>query len=90
MMDEALVEDLKATFLFEECTDEQVRWVAKHAEVVTRQGGDFLFTDAAIPDAFWVLLEGELEYSRRLDGREIVLERATTPGTWVGGCRVSR
>ena len=84
MMDEALVAELKATFLFEACTDEQVRWVAEHAEVVTRPAGDFLFTDAATPDAFWVLLDGELEYSRRLDGREIVLERATRPGTWGG------
>lgn len=84
MTDEALVAELQATFLFEECTDEQVRWVADHAEVVVRHAGELLFSETAVPDAFWVLLDGELEYSRNVGGREIVLQRGTRPGTWGG------
>ena len=83
-MDEALVAELKTTFLFEECTDEQVRWVADHSEAVVRRAGETLFGEEAMPDAFWVLLDGEIEYSRTVGGREIVLERASQPGTWGG------
>jgi signal transduction histidine kinase len=82
--DEALVAELKATFLFEECTDEQVRWVADHAEVVVRRAGESLFEEAEEPDAFWVLLDGELQYSRTVSGREIVLSRESRPGIWGG------
>ncbi|MEA2585698.1 MAG: hypothetical protein QOF33_3783 [Thermomicrobiales bacterium] len=84
MTHDTLVAELKATFLFEDCTDEQVRWVADHADVVLMDAGASLFTEAAIADAFWVLLDGELQLSKRIDGREIVFERAAQPGTWAG------
>jgi signal transduction histidine kinase len=81
---EALVSELKSTFLFEECTDEQLRWIADNSEVVELPAGEALYTEAAIPDSFWVLLEGEVEFSRMIDGRRIALERATRPGIWGG------
>jgi len=84
MTDEALVAELKATFLFEECSDQQVRWVADHAEVVLKAAGAALVTQGVPPDAFWVLLDGEVEYSRDVDGREVVLDRASRPGVWGG------
>jgi signal transduction histidine kinase len=82
--DNGLVAELKATFLFEECTDEQVGWVADHADVVRLDAGTTLFTEVQVPDAFWVLLDGEVEFSRRIDGREFVLTRESRPGIWGG------
>jgi signal transduction histidine kinase len=84
MIDTALVAELKATFFFEECSDEQLRWIVDHSEVVSLESGTTLFTEAVLPDAFWVLLDGELQLSKSVDGREIVLERAARPGTWAG------
>src|SRR5262249_42923091 len=84
MTDGTLVAELKATFLFEECTDEQIRWVVDHAEVVSIAAGTFLFTEAAASDAFWVLLDGEIEFSRRIEGREVVASRESRPGSWAG------
>jgi signal transduction histidine kinase len=84
MTDASLVAELKATFLFEQFTDEQVSWVADHADVVRLDAGSRLFTEETEPDAFWVLLDGEMEFSRLVDGREVVLVRESQPGSWGG------
>ena len=73
---------LKATFLFETCTDEQVHWVIDHVTVATKPARTMLFTEVAIPDAFWVLLDGAMQFSRTVDGREMVFQIATRPGSW--------
>lgn len=83
-MGDALIAELRATFLFEDCTDEQLEWIVAHAEVVSLPAGTSLFTEAAIPDAFWVLLDGEMQFSRTVEGREIALDSAAQPGRWAG------
>ena len=79
-----LIDELRATFLFEAFDDEQLRWVVANTEVVRLPAGTVLFTENATPDAFWVLLDGALQLSHPAEGRRIVLETADVPGTWGG------
>jgi signal transduction histidine kinase len=84
MSELSLPDELRTIFLFEECTEDQIQWVATNAEAVRIPAGTLLFSEAAVPDAFWVLLEGELEFSGRSEGHEIIFDRSTRPGVWGG------
>lgn len=76
--------ELRETFLFEDCTDEQLHWIIDQSRVEEIAAGTILFQEGALADSFWVLLHGEIVVFRTMDGREIVLERTTRPGTWSG------
>ncbi len=78
------IEELRATFLFETFSDEQLEWLTTHAEEMQLEGGTELFTQSQAPDALWVLLEGEIQFYRVMNGRVIELETSVQPGNWGG------
>ncbi len=77
-------EELRRTFLFEAFSDEQLRWVMEHGEVVQVPPGTKLLTEGEPVDVMWVLLDGQIELFRMVGGRETVVETADAPGTWAG------
>ena len=77
-------EELRATFLFEAFSDEQLGWVLEHAAVEALAAGTPLLTEGQPSDDLWVLLEGQLQISRDVGGREVILETSEAPGTWAG------
>lgn len=80
----ALALELRETFFFEECTDEQLRWTVDNSTVEVINGGTVLFPENVLADSLWILLNGEVQVSRTIDGREIIIDRTTRPGTWSG------
>lgn len=81
---EALIAELRATFLFEPFSEEQLYWLVAHAEVVEVASGEYVFTEAEAPDALWVLLSGEWRLGRTVGGRHVVVGTSSTPGVWAG------
>jgi len=81
---ESLIAELRATFLFEPFSEEQLYWLVARAAVVPLERGAYAFTEQQPPDALWVLLSGEWRLSRTVAGREVVMETSSTPGVWAG------
>ena len=81
---EELIEELRATFLFEPFSEEQLYWLVAHATVVSLEAGEYAFTEKQPPDALWVLLSGEWRLSRTVGGRTAVVGTSSTPGVWAG------
>jgi signal transduction histidine kinase len=79
-----LVAELRATFLFEPFSEEQLYWLAAHSSVVSLEAGEYAFTEQQPADALWVLLSGEWRLSRSVSGRNVVVSTSSTPGLWAG------
>jgi signal transduction histidine kinase len=69
--------------LFEGVSDDEIRWLIDHSHEETLQDGDFFFRENGPADRFGIVLEGELQASRMVDGREIIM--GTTPRGIMGG-----
>jgi CRP-like cAMP-binding protein len=69
--------------LFEGVSDDEIRWLIDHSHEETLQDGDFFFRENGPADRFCIVLEGELQVSRTVDGREIIM--GTTPRGIMGG-----
>jgi signal transduction histidine kinase len=80
----ALVDELRALPIFELFSEEQLVWTAERGEVVERSADTFLFRTGDVPDGFWVLLEGEIEISRRIVDWEGPVGSSDQPGAWAG------
>ncbi|BCL78601.1 sensor histidine kinase [Ktedonobacteria bacterium brp13] len=83
-MDKATIEELRATFLFENCTEEQLQWLRECGEVVVFEAGKSVIVDGKPANAFWVLLAGKLQVTRKYNGRDFVVEISDRPGSWAG------
>jgi signal transduction histidine kinase len=78
------IDELRDTFLFEAFSNDQLRWLADHAEEVAYPAGERFVTDGEPVEALWVLLDGEMQILRSLAGRETVMGSGSAPGTWAG------
>jgi signal transduction histidine kinase len=83
----ALEEELRGCFLFESLTDEQLGWLVGHGTVETHDAGVDVYSQDAPAESFYVLLDGEIELVKRLDGADVVLTTATQPGSYAGATR---
>ena len=77
-------EALRATFLFEAFSDEQAAWLVTRVTEVACPAGANVVTEGEDGEALFVLLEGEIQVSRTVGGREILLATNDVPGTWTG------
>ncbi len=69
--------------LFEGVSDEEFDWLIDHSREETLQDGDYFFHENGPADRFYIVLEGELQVSRTVNGREIIM--GTTPRGIMGG-----
>jgi signal transduction histidine kinase len=83
----ALKEELRGTFLFEGLTDEQLDWLLEHGTVETHAAGATVYREGDPAENFYVLLEGEIQLVRRMDGADVVLSSSTQPGAYAGVMR---
>lgn len=83
-VERATLADLQDTFLFEDFSLEQLNWVIEHAEVRRLEAGEDAVVQDEPADAFWVLLDGQIRFSRTVGGQNVVLEVADRPGVWGG------
>ncbi len=82
-----LVDDLRALFLFDGLTDEQIADLAALGEEIPFTAGTLLFDEGEPADHWWVLLEGRVELLRRMGHEIAVFNVMERPGVWAGGFR---
>jgi signal transduction histidine kinase len=82
-----LVDDLRATFLFEKLSDEQLQTLAGLGTDTAYPAGATVFVEGQPAEYLWVLLDGELELSRQVGGQRVVIATVSRPGTYAGGVR---
>ena len=83
----ALKEELRGTFLFESLTDEQLDWLVEHGTVEHFGAGVTVYTQGDTAQDFYVLLDGEIQLVKRMDGTDIVLSTTSQPGSYAGVMR---
>jgi signal transduction histidine kinase len=83
----SLKDELRGSFLFEALTDEQLDWLVDHGMVETHEGGTVVYRQSEPAEFFYVLLEGEIQLVKHLDGAEVVLTTADQPGAYAGATR---
>jgi signal transduction histidine kinase len=82
-----LKEELRACFLFESLNDEQLDWLVAHGTVEVHDAGVDVYDQDAVAEHFYVLLDGEIQLVKRVDGAEVVLTTADQPGSYAGATR---
>jgi signal transduction histidine kinase len=82
-----LEQELRDCFLFQSLTDEQLDWLVQHGTVEAHDPGVDVYRQGAPAEYFYVLLEGEIQLVRRLDGTDVVLTTADQPGSYAGATR---
>ena len=80
------VAEIRELSLFDGVTEDQLTELVDAGDEVTFEAGTVLFTEGEPADGWWVLLEGAVELVRRV-GREDVVVRTMSVGTWAGGFR---
>jgi signal transduction histidine kinase len=78
------VDELRTLFLFEHLDDSQLAWLAERARVVEYKPGAMIHEEGAPSTCFFVLLDGQLAMSRRIQGGEIELFRSDYRGAYTG------
>ena len=81
----SVADDLHGAFLTSSLTDQQLDELVAVGHEHEFAAGDDLFREGTTADVLWILLEGEIELTRRLGNQSTVVARMTTPGQWAGG-----
>jgi signal transduction histidine kinase len=81
------IDDLRAVFLFDGLSEEQLNELIAAGDDVHFDAGDVLFREGAAADFWWVLLSGRVELLRRGGSEESVVSVMDRPGVWAGGFR---
>jgi len=83
----SLKDELRSVFLFEALTDEQLDWIVDHGTVEEHEAGTLVYNQGEPADFFYVLLEGEIQLEKQLDGTDVVLTSSDLPGSYAGAMR---
>ena len=78
-----MMDELKAFPLFQDVPDEEIRWFLEHSSIVELQPGEFFLQEHTPSTRFYIVIEGELQVTRTVNGRETVL--GTNPPGVMGG-----
>lgn len=77
------IRELQRIALFEDATDDELQWLLDHCREERLEAGAYFLQEGQRRDDFYVVLEGELQITRTLDGTATVL--GTTPRGIIGG-----
>src|SRR5262245_24967383 len=82
------LDDLRALFIFDGVSDDQLRQLLAAGEEVQFREGMELFREGSPADWWWVLVDGLVDLVRQA-GREepVVMRTMDRPGLWAGGFR---
>jgi len=76
-------DELRALFLFEKLSDDQLAWLCREGRVEVDQPGP-VYTEGDAATCFYVLLEGTVVLSRRVGADDVEVSRASNPGVYAG------
>jgi signal transduction histidine kinase len=77
-------DELRALFLFENLTDEQLGWVAANGDVVECAAGTEVSVEGEPAECFFVLLDGTMTMVRLVGGSEVETVRTDHRGVFSG------
>ena len=80
MLDERVLDCLRSVPLFRQLSDEKLAWIHDHSEEVRLDAGTMIARQGDPPDGFYVVMEGETEWTRRV-GQEDVFVVTLGEGT---------
>jgi signal transduction histidine kinase len=80
-------QQLKTLFLFEALTGEQLEWLAEHGRVERRDEGTAVYREGEAATCFYVLIEGAVSITRRVQGEEVEISRTEKKGVYGGATR---
>lgn len=80
-------EELRTLFLFEALTDEQLDWLAARGRRRTYDGGAAVFQEGGTAGELFVLLDGGIRMSRRVNGEDVVVNETDYRGSYSGAVR---
>ena len=69
--------------LFEGVSSDEFQWLLDHSYEEMLDDGDYFFTENGPAERFYITLEGELQVSRTVNGKELIM--GTTPRGVIGG-----
>jgi signal transduction histidine kinase len=81
------LDELRSIYLFAGLGDEKLERLIAVGEEVHFEDGQLLFREADPADAWWMLLEGRIELTRRSGRERSVIGAMDRPGIWAGGFR---
>ena len=62
---------LRGVPLFQSLDEEKLQWISEQGEVVELAAGDRIATQGDPPDGFYMILEGETEWTQNVGGEEV-------------------
>jgi signal transduction histidine kinase len=66
-----VVDVLRRVPLFKELPEDKLAWISDHGEELRLEPGSRIATQGDPPDGFYVVLEGETEWTRRAGGQDV-------------------
>jgi len=81
----SVADDLRGAFLTSSLSDEQLDELIAAGHERSFAAGDDLFREGTPAEDLWILLEGEIELTRRIGNQSTVVARMSNPGQWAGG-----
>jgi signal transduction histidine kinase len=75
---------LRQVPLFADLPEEDLRRLCQMAQELHLKAGEILLREGEVADKAYILHEGELEIIKNVDGREVLLDTRSIPGTVVG------
>ncbi len=64
---------LKNLTLFAGLPDDRLAWLLEHADDITMQRGEVLMEEGSPPDAFYVIVEGDVEVVKHSNNQDVVI-----------------
>lgn len=68
-----MLDQFRRLALFEKLSDEQCEWLATHGSIEELAPNNALYIEGTTADRFFVVLEGTLRITKRIDGQEIII-----------------
>ena len=75
---------LRQSDLFADVSDGEIAAILAQGEELHLQQGDVLFAEGTSATNFYILLEGDLQITRRMNGQEVVIADHADPGSFTG------
>jgi signal transduction histidine kinase len=80
-------DELRALFLFEGLTPDQLKWLSEHGEVEQRPRGQRVYSEGEPATCFFVLLSGTMAMYARVEGTDVETVRTDQRGVYSGATR---
>ncbi|HYQ84024.1 MAG TPA: cyclic nucleotide-binding domain-containing protein, partial [Rubrobacter sp.] len=74
MIDERVLDCLRSVPLFRQLSDEKLAWIHDHSEEVRLDAGALIARQGDPPDGFYVVMEGETEWTRRVGQEDVFVD----------------